>query len=129
MGEIATACTDQNQGASQITAALSQMDKATQQGAAHAEETAGASEELHAQATSMKEAAVQLLAMVNGNGGTPPSSELPETEIELSALDEFGETEAGEPESSAPEFVPTPPRQPQRAGLIRRHEPVETASS
>jgi hypothetical protein len=44
------------------------MDKVTQQNAANAEESASASEELSAQAVSMKEIVGQLVAMVGGAG-------------------------------------------------------------
>ena len=44
------------------------MDKVTQQNAANAEESASASEELSAQAESMKEVVNQLVALVGGAG-------------------------------------------------------------
>ncbi len=64
--EIATASTEQNQGIAQINRALGQMDKSTQGAAATAEETASASEEMSAQAMTLKEAVEQLLSLVDG---------------------------------------------------------------
>ncbi len=52
---INTACSEQAQGIEQINNAVTQMDKVTQQNAAGAEESASASEEMNAQAVSLKE--------------------------------------------------------------------------
>ena len=68
VGEIAAASQEQAQGIDQVNTAVSQMDKVTQQNAANAEESASASEELSAQAESMKEIVGQLVAMVGGAG-------------------------------------------------------------
>jgi methyl-accepting chemotaxis protein len=77
VGEIATASGEQTRGISEITTALGQMDKTTQGAAAQAEETASASEELSAQAAVVKEAVVQLLAVVRG--GTAPAARAEDT--------------------------------------------------
>jgi len=66
VSEIAAASQEQAQGIDQVNTAVSQMDKVTQQNAANAEESASASEELSAQAESMKEIVGQLVAMVGG---------------------------------------------------------------
>jgi methyl-accepting chemotaxis protein len=65
------------------------MDKVTQQNAANAEESASASEELSAQAESMKEVVSQLMAMVGGagsqtvrSGGTKPERQSVHMDIE-----------------------------------------------
>ena len=68
VSEIAAASQEQAQGIDQVNTAVSQMDKVTQQNAANAEESASASEELSAQAESMKEIVGQLVAMVGGRG-------------------------------------------------------------
>ena len=68
VGEIAAASQEQAQGIDQINTAMSQMDQVTQQNAANAEESASASEELNAQAFSMKDAVDQLMKMVGKNG-------------------------------------------------------------
>jgi len=68
VSEIAAASQEQSQGIDQVNTAVSQMDKVTQQNAANAEESASASEELSAQAASMKEIVGQLVAMVGGAG-------------------------------------------------------------
>jgi methyl-accepting chemotaxis protein len=67
VSEIAAASQEQAQGIDQVNTAVSQMDKVTQQNAANAEESASASEELSAQAESMKEIVGQLVAMVGGS--------------------------------------------------------------
>ena len=53
-------------GIAQVNTAVTQMDKVTQSNAANAEESASASEELNAQAESLKEAVAQLLKLVDG---------------------------------------------------------------
>ena len=54
MGEIAAASQEQAQGIEQVNTAVAEMDKVTQQNAANAEESACASEEMNAQAETMK---------------------------------------------------------------------------
>jgi methyl-accepting chemotaxis protein len=66
VGEIAAASQEQAQGIDQVNTAVAQMDKVTQQNAANAEESASASEELSAQAESMKEMVSRLVALVGG---------------------------------------------------------------
>jgi methyl-accepting chemotaxis protein len=66
VSEIAAASQEQAQGIDQVNTAVSQMDKVTQQNAANAEESASASEELSAQAATMKEVVDQLIALVGG---------------------------------------------------------------
>ncbi|MEW6262873.1 MAG: methyl-accepting chemotaxis protein [Thermodesulfobacteriota bacterium] len=66
VGEIAAASNEQAQGITQINQAMSQMDQVTQKNAANAEETASASEELNAQAESMRDIVTELAAMVGG---------------------------------------------------------------
>ena len=67
VGEIAAGSKEQSQGIEQVTTAMGQMDKITQQNSANAEESAGASEELSAQAQSMNSAVTELLALVGGS--------------------------------------------------------------
>lgn len=67
VGEIAAASNEQAQGISQVNMALSEMDKVVQQNAANAEESAGASEELNAQAEQMKDMIGELVALIRGN--------------------------------------------------------------
>jgi methyl-accepting chemotaxis protein len=55
VAEIAVASAEQNQGISQVTIAVAEMDKVTQSNAAGAEETASASTELTAQAESLND--------------------------------------------------------------------------
>ena len=64
--EVASATREQAQGIMQINTAVGQMDKVTQSNAANAEETAAASEELNAQAATMKQAVAELLELVGG---------------------------------------------------------------
>ncbi len=67
MEEIAAASQEQTQGIMQINKAIVQMEQVTQQNAANAEESASASEELSAQAVSMKDVVGQLVKLVKGN--------------------------------------------------------------
>jgi methyl-accepting chemotaxis protein len=68
VGEIARASHEQNQGITQISSAMNQMDKVTQSNAGNAEETAAAAEELNAQSNSMKETVRGLRELVAGAG-------------------------------------------------------------
>jgi carbonic anhydrase/ABC-type transporter Mla subunit MlaD len=74
VSEIAAASQEQAQGIDQVNTAVAQMDKVTQQNAANAEESASASEELNAQAESMKEVVSQLIALVGGAGSKAAES-------------------------------------------------------
>ncbi len=69
VSEIAAASAEQAQGIDQVNTAVAQMDKITQQNAANAEESASASEELNAQAESMKQIVSELVTLVGGSKG------------------------------------------------------------
>ncbi len=95
VGNIAAASQDQAQGIDQVNAAVTQMDKVTQQNAANAEESAGASEELSAQAAQMNELVDELSSMVGGlvtqNNASVKQvagQEISRPKHELSALDQ-----------------------------------------
>ena len=77
VSEIAAASQEQAKGIDQVNTAVAQMDKVTQQNAANAEESASASEELSAQAESMKEVVGQLVALVGGAASGTARSEEP----------------------------------------------------
>ncbi len=64
VNEIAVASQEQAQGIGQVNVAVAQIDSITQQNAANAEESASASEELSAQAESMKEIIHSLKVLV-----------------------------------------------------------------
>lgn len=66
VSEIATASQEQSQGITQVSAAVSQMDRVMQGNAASAEESATAAEGLNAQAGSLKQAVVELQQLVSG---------------------------------------------------------------
>ena len=66
VGEIAGASTEQAKGIDQVNTAVAEMDKVTQQNAAHSEESASAAEELSAQAEEMRRMVDELVAMVGG---------------------------------------------------------------
>ncbi len=68
--EVATASQEQTRSIDQLNQAVGQMDKVTQSTAANAEESAGAAEELTAQAASLQEAVQELLALVDGAKAT-----------------------------------------------------------
>ncbi|MGA4644397.1 methyl-accepting chemotaxis protein [Limisphaera sp. 4302-co] len=82
VAEIAAASQEQSQGIGQINAAVSQMDKVTQANAAAAEQSAAAARELQSQADALREAVVQLQAMVGASGlrSLPASTPTRETE-------------------------------------------------
>ena len=63
---IATASKEQSIGIDQVNHSVSEMDKITQQNAATAEESAGSSEELSAQAEVMRECVKELSILVGG---------------------------------------------------------------
>ncbi len=65
--QITNASKDQAKGVDQINAAMSQMDKVVQQGAANAEESASASEELSSQAQVLQQSVGQLATLVGGH--------------------------------------------------------------
>jgi len=84
VSQIATASQEQDKGISQLTTAVSQMDKVTQSNASNAEETASASEQLNAHADSLKDTVVELVGLVrsvdknarrrDSRGGTSPGA-------------------------------------------------------
>jgi methyl-accepting chemotaxis protein len=74
VAEVASASTEQRQGVEQIANAVNQMDKVTQSNAANAQETAGASQELNAQAICLNDVVGQLLALVGGRTGLEASA-------------------------------------------------------
>lgn len=68
VNEIAAASQEQAHGIGQVNTAVGEIDKVTQQNAANAEESASASEELSAQAGSMKQIIHSLMVLVGGSG-------------------------------------------------------------
>lgn len=65
--EITAASQEQFQGIEQINKNVTEMDEVTQQTAAHAEESASSSEEMHAQAEKLKHFVRDLSALVHGS--------------------------------------------------------------
>ena len=63
VAEMATASSEQTHGIDQVNTAVREMDKVTQSNAANAEESAGAAEELHAQARALTQAVEHLTAL------------------------------------------------------------------
>lgn len=68
MNEIATATEEQSTGLSQISLAVSRVDKIVQTSAAGAEETASASQSLKAQARQQREALQHIELLISGSG-------------------------------------------------------------
>lgn len=66
VNEVSTASDEQSRGIEQVNVAVAQMNKVTQNNAANAEEGSAASEELSAQAVSMKEVVEKLALLING---------------------------------------------------------------
>jgi methyl-accepting chemotaxis protein len=64
--QIAGASSEQSQGIAQVNTAVMQMDAVTQSNAASSEESASSAEELNAQARSLHDAVVSLVALVGG---------------------------------------------------------------
>jgi methyl-accepting chemotaxis protein len=80
--EIASSAKEQEQGIRAVSESVSQMDKVTQLNAANAEESASASEELTAQAETLRSAVRDLEQLVGGSPAAaahPPPSAPPET--------------------------------------------------
>lgn len=75
--EVAAASLEQSQGIAQINLAVSQIDKVTQSNAASAEESASASEELNAQAETMKGSVNELIDLVGGARQAEPQGSSP----------------------------------------------------
>jgi methyl-accepting chemotaxis protein len=65
VSEIATSTAEQNKGIAELSKAVSQMDQVTQTNASSAEETAAASEQLNANADSLKDTVGDLLTLVS----------------------------------------------------------------
>ncbi|HEY3321964.1 MAG TPA: methyl-accepting chemotaxis protein [Planctomycetota bacterium] len=82
MTEVSTASDEQAKGIAQVSTAVSQMDQVTQANAAHAAESAAASERLSAQATELMQIVHRLTALVGsaaegrtaGSSGIGPDS-------------------------------------------------------
>jgi uncharacterized phage infection (PIP) family protein YhgE len=74
VASIANASSEQDKGIGQLTTAVQQMDKVTQSNASSAEETASASEELNAHASSLKETVYELSLLVNGGRADTPGA-------------------------------------------------------
>ena len=85
VSEIAAASQEQAQGIDQVNTAVAQMDKVTQQNAANAEESASASEELSAQAESMKEVVSQLVALVGNSNAQAAGKARPRVSLHREA--------------------------------------------
>jgi len=66
VGEVAAASEEQAKGVDQIRIAMGEIDQATQQNAAHAEESSGASEEMNTQAKEMKHIVKDLKYLISG---------------------------------------------------------------
>jgi methyl-accepting chemotaxis protein len=83
VSEVAEASKEQSQGISQITKAMTEMDKVTQANAATAEESAGAAAQLGNQAANLLHVVNDINVLVHGAGGehgpgsSPPNRALP----------------------------------------------------
>jgi hemerythrin-like metal-binding protein len=109
VAEIAAASTEQSQGIAQISTALTEMDRVTQSTAASAEESASASEELNAQAESLREA-VGSLQRLAGTSSRPPSIRSVSTPTHTArAPRSTALTTAPRPRERIPATVPEPP--------------------
>lgn len=109
IGEIAVANQEQNQGIGQISAAMSKMDRVTQNNAAVSEESATAARQLGSQSIALRESAGELWAMVDGTRGAlrtkhpAPTQDLP----------------------MPPSFTPGAVELPPQRETTRSHQPAE----
>ncbi len=74
VAEIAKAASEQAQGISQVSVAVSQMDKVSQANSASAEDSASAAEELNAQSEVLRESVGKLRALVGGHAAAQAAS-------------------------------------------------------
>lgn len=68
--QVLSASQDQAKGIDQISIAMNEVDKATQQNAATAEETASSSEELDSQVKSLNDVVINLMTLVEGDSSS-----------------------------------------------------------
>jgi methyl-accepting chemotaxis protein len=78
--EIAAASDEQARGIEQISTAVSEMDKVTQQNAANAQESSAASEEMFSQAGFLKEMVARLIDLVGGSSAKNTVDASPEAQ-------------------------------------------------
>jgi methyl-accepting chemotaxis protein len=78
VAEIAAASDEQARGIEQISTAVSEMDKVTQQNAANAQQSSSSSEEMFSQAGYLKEMVDRLIALVGGSSGKNTAKQPPE---------------------------------------------------
>jgi uncharacterized phage infection (PIP) family protein YhgE len=88
VAEVSTASREQSQGVQQITTAVTEMDKVVQSNAASAEESAGAAQELNAQAIALQQAVSQLQQLVGGRSEqrSPTTAATPAAALAASTL-------------------------------------------
>jgi methyl-accepting chemotaxis protein len=111
--EISTASTEQADGIKQVNTAVTEMDKVVQSTAANAEESASASEELAAQAASMKDVVRSLVGMVEGAGAQtssahtrPPSRVAPMKHARLPAAPSLKNRSKNQRKGTPQELIP-----------------------
>jgi len=114
IGEIAASSKAQAQGIDQVSQAVLEMDRVTQQNAAHAQQSAGASEELNAQAGRMKSTIDELAALIGNTGNHETGEE---------NLDSFGNYDT-QPEMAVPEPVEAETRAAKEDSKINPEEVV-----
>lgn len=115
VGEIAAASNEQAQGIEQINTAVMEMDKITQQNAANAAESAGASEDMSMQAEQMKTMVAELVALVGGNRNYAGRATIPAEKSIKSVVHQpltISEKKAVGQKNVAPQFVRESPTQP-----------------
>jgi methyl-accepting chemotaxis protein len=129
VAEIATASQEQSQGIGQVNVAITQFDKVTQSNASNAEETAAASEELSAQAMTMRENVTDLMRLVDGADVDPDSSpekvDLPHSRSEPRLRSPVAPRRTKTPPSSDAAFAITKPLARNAAAISAREEQVE----
>lgn len=103
--EIATAASEQQQGISQISIAVNEMDKVTQSNASNAEESAAAAEELDSLSNRLQETVMDLQQMLSGQGKTA-NRQLVHKESHVPFVPKSKRITAGERISDFEELIP-----------------------
>ena len=127
ISNITQASQEQAQGVDQVNTAVSQMDQVTQQNAASAEESASASEELSAQAQSVKGIVEQLVGVIHGRSHARFDEEIRSTSTpSVKATPQMRKrlTAAPAPKAApkAASSVATPPKESPVSAAVREAE-------
>jgi methyl-accepting chemotaxis protein len=105
VGEVSAASEEQTKGISQISTAVTEMDKVTQGNAASAEESASASEELFAQAKELADMVGILKGIVHGSSGPGMTGPRPEPQRAAAPIQARPRSDGRLPAAAAPRAI------------------------